>query len=169
MATGRLALRATSPYWRAPWEQQWRESKAGSLLGKVSEIVRTLEQEAPGLAEWVAEGERQAERERQEAEERHRRWQAEERERRRKERIKQSREQLLAAIDSFRYAQGFESFFADVERRAAELEGPAQQHMLEKIQRARALLGGVNALERFAHWVPPEESRKEAAEGDEDE
>lgn len=55
-ATGRLALRATSPYWRAPWERQWRESKAGSLPGKVSEIVRTLEQEAPGLAERVWAG-----------------------------------------------------------------------------------------------------------------
>lgn len=52
---GRLALRASSPYWRAPWERQWSESKPGALPGKVSEIVRTLEQEAPGLAERVAE------------------------------------------------------------------------------------------------------------------
>jgi hypothetical protein len=173
-ATGRLALRATSPYWRAPWERQWRESKPGSLPGKVSEIVRALEQEAPGLAERVAEGERQAERERLEAEERHRRWAEEERERRRLERIKQSREELLKAIDSFRYAQGFDSFFADVERRAAELDGPARQQMLEKVRRARALLGGVNALERFAQWVPPEGSGDDGSEdepvqGDEDE
>jgi hypothetical protein len=169
MATGRLALRATSPYWRAPWEQQWRESKPGSLPGKVSEIVRTLEGEAPGLAERVAEGEQQAERERLEAEERHRRWQAEERERRRLERIKQSREELLKAIDSFRYAQGFESFFADVERRAAELPSPEQIEILKKVGRARALLGGVNALERFAQWVPPSAHADKPAEGDEDE
>src|SRR5690242_530836 len=88
--TGRLAVRATSPYGRAPWEQQWRESKAGSLPGKVSEMVRTLEQEAPGLAERV----REAERERQRQEEEFRRWEAEERERRRLERIKRSREEF---------------------------------------------------------------------------
>jgi hypothetical protein len=169
MATGRLALRASSAYWRAPWERQWRESKPGELVEKLKEIVRTLEHEAPGLAERVAEGERQAERERQEAEERLRRWEAEERERRRQQRLKRSREELLAAIESFRYAQGFESFFADVERRAADLDAPARQQMLEKIRRARALLGGVNALERFAQWVPPEESGDEAAEDEEDE
>jgi hypothetical protein len=169
MATGRLALRASSPYWRAPWEGQWRESKPGSLPGKVSEIVRTLEEEAPGLAERVAEGERQAERERQGAEERHRRWQAQERERRHLENIKRSREQLLAAIESFRHAQGFESFFADVERRAEELNGPERLQILEKVHRARDLLGGVNALERFTRWVPPGESEGEADEDDEDE
>jgi hypothetical protein len=168
MATGRLALRASSPYWRAPWERQWRESKPGELTTKVKEIVRTLEQEAPGLAERVAEGERQAERERQEAEERLRRWETEERERRRQERIEKSREELLAAIESFRYAQGFESFFADVERRAAELDEAGRAQVVEKVQKARALLGGVNALERFAQWVPPEESGDEAAEDDED-
>ena len=26
-ATGRLSLRASSPYWRAPWERPWRKSK----------------------------------------------------------------------------------------------------------------------------------------------
>jgi hypothetical protein len=140
-ATGRLALRSTSPYCRAPWEQQWRGSKPGSLPGKVGEIVRTLEHEAPGLAERVAEGERQAERERQEAEEQLRRWEAEERERRRQERIEKSREELLAAIESFRYAQGFESFFADVERRAAELDEAGRAQVVEKVQKARALLG----------------------------
>jgi len=51
----------------------------------VNEIVRTLEQEAPGLAERIAEGERQAELERQRWEEQQRRWGAEERERRRVE------------------------------------------------------------------------------------
>ena len=163
-ATGRLAFRAFSPYWRAPWEQHWRESRPGALSRKVRDIVRTLEQQAPGLAERVALGERQAERERQEAEERHRRWEAEDRERRRKERIKQSREELLKAIDSYRYAQGFESFFLDIERRATELEGPAREQMLEKVRRARALLGGVNALERFARWVPPEEADAQALE-----
>jgi hypothetical protein len=134
----------------------------------VGEIVRTLEQEAPGLAERVAEGERQAERERREAEERHRRWAAEERERRREKRIEKSREELLAAIESFRYAQGFESFFADVERLAADLPAPEREQILKKVGRARALLGGVNALERFVQWVPPEESAEEADDEDED-
>lgn len=33
-----------------------------------------------------------------------------------------------------------------------------------RIRRARALLGGVNALERFAQWVPPEEADCQAVE-----
>ena len=77
-------------------------------------------------------------------------------------RLKDSREQLLAAIESFRFAQGFESFFTDVERQAADLNGPAREQMLEKVRRARALLGGVDALERFSRWVPPEDSRDSA-------
>ena len=77
-------------------------------------------------------------------------------------RLKDSREQLLAAIESFRFAQGFESFFADVERHAADLDANARNEILEKVRRARALLGGVNALERFSRWVPPEDSRDSA-------
>ena len=176
-ATGRLGLRVSSAHARVPWEKQWRESKPGELATKVNDVVRTLAREAPGLAERVAEAERQAELERRRWEEQHRRWEAEERERRRlqdaaeRERrrlqaIKDSRDQLLAAIESFRFAQAYESFFADVERRAAELDDAARGEIVEKVHKARALLGGVDALERFAHWMPPEEAAAHSVEAE---
>ena len=53
-------------------------------------------------------------------------------------------------------------------RRDVPGHGPARQQVVEKVEKARALLGGVNALERFSQWVPPEESEPPAAEDDED-
>lgn len=155
--SGRLCLRATSPYWLAKWEKQWREAQGDDLTAKVSHIVRELESEAATIARLVEEGKRQAEIQRKRWEEEHARWQREEAERRRLQCIKESREQLFTIIESWGLAKRIEGFFEDAEQRAGSLEREDREALLDRLRRARALLGGIDALRRFRGWKAPEE------------
>lgn len=157
MPSGRLCLRASSPYPRARWEKQWREATGSDLTSKVLHIVRELEAETATIARLVAEGERQAEIQRREWEAQHERWQREEAERRRAQNIKESREQLFALIEAWGLAKRIEGFFEDAECRAAVLGQEDREALLDRLHRARALLGGVDALQRFLKWKAPEE------------
>jgi hypothetical protein len=157
MPSGRLCLRASSPYARATWEMQWRETKGGDLTSKVPHIVRELESEAATIARLVEEGERQAEIERRQWEVQQERWRREEAERRRVQCIKESREQLFAIIETWGLAKRVEGFFEDAEMRAAGFQGEDREALLDRLHRARALLGGVDALQRFHEWKAPEE------------
>lgn len=129
----------------------------GDLSSKIPHIVRELEPEAATIARLVAEGERQAEIRRREWEAQHERWQREEAERRRIENIKESREQLFGLIEAWGLAKRIEGFFEDTERRAAALGEQERVALLDRLHRARALFGGVDALQRFLNWKAPEE------------
>jgi len=157
MPSGRLCLRASSPYAYARWEKQWRDAKGGDLSAKIPHIVRELEPEAATIARLVAEGERQAEIRRREWQAQHERWQREEAERRRVQNIKESREQLFGLIEAWGLAKRIEGFFEDAERRAAALGEQDRVALLDRLHRARALFGGVDALQRFLNWKAPEE------------
>jgi hypothetical protein len=52
-----------------------------------------------------------------------------------------------------------EEFFKDAEARIVELDAGGQSHMQGRLARARRLIGGVDALERFRRWKAPEERR----------
>ena len=56
-----------------------------------------------------------------------------------------------------RLAKQIEGFFEDAERRAAGLSEEERDALLDRLHRARALLGGVDALQRFLGWKEPEE------------
>jgi hypothetical protein len=156
--SGKLCLRASSPYARATWQKQWREAKPGTLPTMIPQIIRHLESEAPAIANLVEEGERQAEIERREAEARFQEWRREEDERRRKQDIEDSRRELSAIIEEWGVATQIEGFFQDAERRAAGLEDEeARAAVFDRLERARALVGGVDALQRFRAWRAPDE------------
>lgn len=155
--TGRLCLQAYAPYGRADWVERWRESKQGDLQVRLKTIARALEAAAPIIARQVEEGERQAELERRRWEEAERQRRREEAARRRAEAVKASRAEITAIIDRWAEAKRVEAFFEDAGQRAASLEEGASTAMLERLNRARALLGGVDALERFRSWKAPEE------------
>lgn len=157
MPSGHLCLRASSPYARAQWQKQWREGKGSNLSSKVPQIVRELEAEAATIAALVAEGERRAEIERQEWEVQRAKWRAEEAERQRIQNTKESKEELFAIIEAWGVAKRIEGFFDDAQRRANELEDGARDAILERLERARALLGDADALRRFLAWRAPEE------------
>lgn len=158
MPSGCLCVRASSPYHGAePWEKQWREEKAGTLSSHISEIVESLESAAVVIAALVAEGERQAKIRRTEWERQHEEWRREEAETRRLQQTKASRAELLSIVDDWAVAKQMEGFFADATTRTETLDGVERERVRERLRRARALLGGVDALERFRAWAAPDE------------
>ena len=159
LPSGRLCIQAYSPYQRADWKRQWRETKAGDFPGKLSAIVKELKRETATIAQLVEEGERKAEIERKEWEAKQVIWRREEEERRRVKAIKESREELSEIIKAWVKAKGIEDFFADVERRAANLEEEQKAVVLERLAQARTLIDSTDALQWLAAWKTPEERK----------
>jgi hypothetical protein len=157
LPTGRLCLQAYSPYWRAKWEHHWRETKDRDLTGRISAIVKELEKAVVDVARLVEEGERQAELERQQWEAQQAKWRREEAERKATKDLKDSKEELLQVIARWAEAKNLEQFFADAERRVADLDAEERSRMFERLTRARQLIGSVDALERLRSWKTPEE------------
>lgn len=157
MPSGRLCLRAASPYMGASWEQKWPESAPGELINRIPRIIRVLEAEAATIAKLVEEARIRAKIE-------YRRWEAErqkeeEREaaRRREQKFKESREELFAIIEAWGVAKRIEAFFEDATRRAEGYPENEKRVLLGRLEQARAMLGSVDALERLSSWKSPEE------------
>jgi hypothetical protein len=157
LPSGRLCVQAYSPYPRAGWMRQWRERKAGEFPGKFSAIVKELESEAVTIVKLVEEGERQAKIEWQEWEAQKREWEREEAERRRIKAEKDSREELSSIIRAWAETKRIEEFFADAERRAADLNDDEKGIILERLKLAREMVGGTDALEWLRSWKAPNE------------
>lgn len=159
LPSGRLCIQAYSPYQRANWQRQWWETKAGDFPGKLSAIVKELKRETATIVQLVEEGERKAEIERKEWEAKQVIWRREEEERRRVKAIKESREELSEIIKAWVKAKGIEDFFADVERRAANLDEEQKTIVLERLNQARTLIDSTDALQWLAAWKTPEERK----------
>lgn len=157
LPSGRLCVQAYSPYHRADWKRQWRETKAGDFPDKLSAIVKELKREAAIIAQLVEEGERKAEIERQEWEAKQIIWRREEEERRRIKAIKDSREELSEIIKGWAKAKRTEEFFADAERGAADLGDDEKAMILERLKLAREMVGSTNALLWLRSWKAPDE------------
>lgn len=157
LPSGRLCVQAYSPYHRADWKRQWRETKIGDFPGKLSTILKELKREAATIALLVAEGERKAEIERQEWEAKQIIWRQEEAERRRIKAEKDSREELVEIIEAWSEAKKLEQFFADAEQRAAELGDEEKRMLQERLKLAREMIGGTDALQWFRSWKTPDE------------
>lgn len=157
LPSGRLCVQAYSPYQRADWRRQWRETKAGDFPGKLSAIVKELKREAATIAQLVEEGERKAEIERREWEAKQIIWRREEEERRRIKAEKDSREELLEIIEAWAEAKKLEEFFTDAEQRAAELGDEEKSMLQERLKLAREMIGGTDALQWFRSWKTPDE------------
>lgn len=157
LPSGKLALRASSPYVLATWEKEWREGRQGELERKLPHIISELEAAAVTISKLVEEGERRAEEERQRWEIERERWQRQEAERRRVQNVKESREELFGIISAWGAAKQVESFFEDAERRAASLAEDDRAALLDRLHQARTFLGTTDALQRFLSWKSPEE------------
>lgn len=156
--TGRLCLQAYSPYSRTSWKRQWKETTATRDMGnKIKGIVKELEEAAVEIARLAEEGMRQAEIEHQQWEAQRLEWQRQDAERRHAEPLKKSNEDLLRIIDRWDRSNKIEQFFADVERRAENLEGDERIKLSDRLRRARELIGSTDALEHFLNWKSPEE------------
>jgi hypothetical protein len=156
-ACGRLCLQAYSPEQRVFWTQQWRETEAGQLTGLVPKVVRELEGAAPELARRIAEAEKAAAAE-------HIAWQAQlQRQREAAEharRIKarqDAKSDLQSAIAAWNEAQGIRAYFAAMERALDTLSESERQVAVERLEKARALIGNVDPLAVLKQWKAPEE------------
>lgn len=137
--------------------RQWRETKAGDFPDKLSAIVKELKREAATIAQLVEEGERKAEIERKEWEDRQIVWRREEEERRRIKAEKDSREELFEIIEAWAEAKRLEEFFADAELRVADLGDEEKIMLQERLKLAREMIGGTDALQWFRSWKAPHE------------
>lgn len=157
MPAGLLAIRAYSPYHRVEWQQTWREAQPGGLMKQLASIAKALEATVPDITARREAAAKQAEQERLQWEAQSRELARRERERRQLEAQKESRRLLLAAIDRWAFARNLEGFFEDVIRRASELEPVECARMVQRVDKARELLGGTDALAPFREWKAPEE------------
>ena len=59
--------------------------------------------------------------------------------------------------DAWAATKRLEGFFADAERRAQDLPDDQRERTIERLRKARGLVGSTDALERFDAWRAPEE------------
>lgn len=157
--SGRFRVQAYSSAWRVEWVKQWSEAKKGQLSSLVAGIVQELEAAGPVLGARIEAADAKAEEE-------HRQWQEKERlrreaeERARQEKLcQESRQELLAAIASWSEVQRIGAYFAEVERAAEHLDDGSRQQLLERLSRAKALVGDVDPLAALTRWRSPDERR----------
>ncbi len=149
--SGKLALRAYSPYEGSTWECEWREGELGDLGGRAEAIADELVGEA---AEQVRRARSAGLQAASKQEERRRVAELEEAQNCAKDR-ELSRAALLAMVAAWNTAQGAEQFFTSVEQR---LKGsPRGERLLRKLDEARGLLREADAVERLREWSTPDD------------
>lgn len=166
--TGRLALRAYSPYSDVQWERRWVEVEAGGFPEMFDEIAKSLKREATRLVPLVREAQekRQREYERQLAEQEA--WLKEdairraarakaEAERARVQAIQDSQRDLLKIIDQWDRANRVKAFLLEIEQMVVGLNIEDGEFIKARLERARELLGEANPLESIREWRTPEE------------
>jgi hypothetical protein len=161
MPTGRFILRAYSPRHDAPWQHEWTESQKGEFVTMVKAIADAIEEAAPILVKQVQDAE-QRERERQmQAEIERRRRQAHERAEARQRARQAAKEELRSIVKAWNDAFALEAFFTELSRRASALDGDERAKLEARIQTARELAGGQDAVDRFLKWNLPPGSQAE--------
>lgn len=155
--SGRLALRAYSTDPTAPWEQQWKETEAGTLRKKFNAIKRALEEAAPTIATQAEEARKQADIEHAKWELEHQRREGEEAERRCKQAHVTSGEQLLSIIERWALACRVEDFFATLESEIAQISESEREAFTNRWKVARQMFGGRSAVPHFQDWHTPDE------------
>lgn len=166
--TGRIALRAYSPYEAIPWERTWVEPEVGGLVEMFESILASLRIQASKLVPLVkAHQEKQRlEAERRKAE--RQAWLAQraieeeqERlaalERARKKAIQDSKDELLALVKGWDQAKRMQAFLAEVQGLVEEAPLEEQARLWERLEQARAFLGSFDLLAQFSAWRTPVE------------
>jgi hypothetical protein len=152
---GKLCLRAYSPYGVATWKREWRESKPGEFDSICEKAAQELERAAPEITKLFEEGDRRDREEKQQIREQLRAIKREEAERGRTQALEKGRDELLGIIEEWGLAKRIEAFFEDAEYRAKTMDRKERAVILERIQRARELVGPLDALQRFRSWSLP--------------
>ena len=164
MPTRRFVLRAYSPRHDAPWQREWTENQKGEFVTMPIAIADALEEAVPAIMKQVEDAEqRRREQEAQEKIERRRR-QARERAEARERARQAAKEELRSIVKAWSDAFALEAFFTELARRASALDGDERANLEARIQTARELAGGQDAVDWFLKWKLPSGS----AAGDEE-
>lgn len=155
MPTGRFVLRAYSPRSDAPWQREWAESGPGELAGMATAIADALDEVAPIVVNAVEQAD-------QRERERHAQFEAEERRRKARGRVEARQRARQAARDDLRAilkerteTYALEAFVAEVSRRAAGMSAGERADLEVRLQEARALIEGGDAVDRLLNWRLP--------------
>jgi hypothetical protein len=169
MPTARFVLRAYSPRHDAPWQHEWTERQKGEFVTMASPISDALEEAVPAIVKQVEDAEqRQREQEAREKIERRRR-QARERAEARQRARQAAKEELRSIVKAWNEAFALEAFFDELSHRAQALVGDERTEFEERIQTARALAGGQDAVDRFLRWkLPPSDDELGEEDTDDD-
>ncbi|MGH8419977.1 MAG: hypothetical protein ACRER8_22290 [Pseudomonas sp.] len=153
-ASGKLCLKAYSPYHQAEWAHTWTEEKA-TLSMQITEIVGSLTRTARTLAPKIIEANRKADEE-------HKRWQAEQvvwRAKYERSLIIKAREDalqnLLEIIGKWSDDRKLQDFFEDITSRSAALSDEARTELLQKVQEAKSLLASTDSIGTLLAWEAP--------------
>lgn len=155
--TGRLLLQAYSPRSALEWKMQWRESPDRPLIDRIPSIIKELKRAVPELINLIEEAERQAELEHQKWEAQRAQWRREEEIRRTAQALKDSTAELHGIIGTWSETKRLEAFFLDAEQRMAALPEGEREPALERLHKARELIGSVDALALLRRWKTPQE------------
>jgi hypothetical protein len=166
--TGRIALRAYSPYEAVPWERTWVEAEEGGFEAMLDQIAGSLKAQASRLVPLVREAEEKAriEFERRKAE--HEAWLRqraieEERERLAKlerarlKAIQDSKDELLDLMKRWDQTKRVQAFLAEIERLVEETPLEEQTILWERLEQARDFLGIIDLPALFKQWRTPAE------------
>jgi len=155
--SGRFCLQAYCPHWGVGWTKQWQAASGKKISSLVPEIIQELEAVSPVLANRVAEAQARAEAQRREREEESRRRREQE-ERAKQAKLRQeAKSDLLTAIDAWDRARRVQEWLARVEREAHDLPEADRQQVLSRLEQAKALVGGADALDLLKRWKAPGE------------
>lgn len=166
--TGRLGIRAYSPYTDVPWEHIWVETEPGGLSDMLAEIATSLKTHASKLVPLVHKDleKKRIEQEKREAE--HQAWlekraieEEKERqaaqERARKQAIQDSKDELMELLKRWDQAMRVQAFLAQIEGLVANAPVEEQPLLQDRLEQARAFLGEVDLLALLRRWKTPSE------------
>lgn len=114
--------------------------------------MKKLKGTVPTITAQIEAARKQAEIEHQRLQAQWDAYERQERKRKQEQALKDSRQQLLSIVEAWSLARNIEGFFEDAEQRAKGLPESDNARILDRLKAARLMLGGTDALRRFAEW-----------------
>lgn len=123
----------------------------------VNDIVQELEDASPELAKRVEEAELRAEAQRKKWEEERESARIEAENARRAKALADAKHDILSAIKAWDDARRIHAYFDAAEREANCLDEEMRSTVLDRLSKAKELIGPVDALDVLRTWKAPEE------------
>jgi hypothetical protein len=166
--TGRIALRAYSPYKAVPWERTWVEAEEGGFEAMLDQIAGSLKAQASRLVPLVREAEEKERIEYERLKAEHEAWQRrraieEERERLAKierarlKTIQDSKDDLRAMMEQWVRTKQVQGFLDEVRTLAEEAPLDERESLAVRLGKMREFLGTIDVLGLVRDWKLPEE------------